>query len=74
MRAADRTLALRHGVLATESAGIGRALAAIDSSGRLQLPPTALDLFPDGRAAVEIVDGEVRLRPPGDENAAGEES
>jgi putative ABC transport system ATP-binding protein len=66
MRAADRTLALRHGVLATESAGSGRSLAAIDSAGRLQLPPTALALFPDGRAAVEVVDGEVRLRPPGE--------
>jgi len=67
MRAADRILALRHGVLATESAGSGRALAAIDSAGRLQLPPTALDLFPDGRASVEVVDGEVRLRPPGED-------
>ncbi len=67
MRVADRTLALRHGVLATESEGSGRALAAIDSAGRLQLPPTALDLFPDGRAAVEVVDGEVRLRPPGED-------
>ena len=64
MRAVDRTLALRHGVLATEASGSGRALAAIDSAGRLQLPPMALDLFPDGRAAVEVVDGEVRLRPP----------
>jgi putative ABC transport system ATP-binding protein len=64
MRAADRTLALRHGVLATEASGSGRALAAIDSAGRLQLPPTALDLFPEGRAFVEVVDGEVRLRPP----------
>jgi putative ABC transport system ATP-binding protein len=64
MRAADRTLALRHGVLATEASASGRALAAIDSAGRLQLPPTALDLFPEGRAFVEVVDGEVRLRPP----------
>ena len=67
MRAADRTLALRHGVLATEATGSGRALAAIDSAGRLQLPQAALDLFPDGRAAVAVVDGEVRLRPPGED-------
>jgi len=67
MRAADRTLALRHGVLATESAGQGRALAAIDAAGRVQLPPAALELFPDGRAVVEVGDGEVRLRVPEEE-------
>ena len=64
--AVDRTLALRHGVLSTEAHGTGRALVPIDSAGRLLLPQAALDLFPDGRAAVEVVDGEVRLRPPGE--------
>lgn len=64
VRASDRTLALRHGVLSTESVGSGDALAPIDSSGRLQLPPAALGLFPDGRARV-VVDGDgVRLLPP----------
>jgi putative ABC transport system ATP-binding protein len=64
VRAADRTLALRHGVLATESMRAGDALAPIDSAGRLQLPPSALGLFPGGRARVVIEDDGVRLLPP----------
>ena len=63
---ADRVLRLRHGVLSSEQEGVGAATTAvIDSTGRLQLPPEALDLFPDGRAAVHLVDGEVVLRAPG---------
>ena len=61
---ADRVLRLRHGVLSSEQAGAGATTAVIDSTGRLQLPAEALDLFPDGRAAVHLVDGEVVLRPP----------
>ena len=41
-------------------------VGVIDSTGRLQLPPEALDLFPQGRAEVRIGDGEVTLRPPAD--------
>jgi putative ABC transport system ATP-binding protein len=63
-RVADRTLALRHGVLATESRRAGDALAPIDSAGRLQLPPSALGLFPDGRARVVVEGDGVRLLPP----------
>ena len=61
---ADRVLRLRHGVLSSEQAGAGATTAVIDSTGRLQLPPEALDLFPGGRAAVHLGDGEVVLRPP----------
>lgn len=61
--AAGRVLHLRHGVLSTESSG-GRALAAIDPTGRVQLPPEALALFPTSRAAVVVEDGVVRLVPP----------
>jgi len=64
VRAVDRTLALRHGVLSTESTRAGDALAPIDSAGRLQLPPAALALFPDGRARIEVDGDGVRLRPP----------
>lgn len=66
MRAVDRTLALRHGVLSSERSQSGVSLAAIDSAGRLQLPASALALFPDGRAVLEVGDAEVRLRPPHD--------
>ena len=64
VRVADRTLALRHGVLATESLRAGDALAPIDSAGRLQLPPSALVLFPEGRARVVVEADGVRLLPP----------
>ena len=61
---ADRVLRLRHGVLSSEQAGSGATTAVIDSTGRLQLPPEALEMFPGGRAAVHLGDGEVVLRPP----------
>ena len=68
VRAADRTLALRHGVLSTESTRAGDALAPIDSAGRLQLPSTALGLFPDGLVRVVVDADGVRLLPPGGES------
>lgn len=61
--AADRELHLRHGVLSSDQVGDGPAGAAIDSTGRLQLPAAALAMFPTGRAVVEVLDAEVRLRP-----------
>lgn len=61
--AADRVLHLRHGVLATERAGGGEQTAAIDSTGRVQLPPEALPLFPGGRARLQL-DGEGVLLLP----------
>ena len=64
---ADRVLRLRHGVLSSEQAGSGATTAVIDSTGRLQLPPEALEMFPDGRAAVHLGDGEVVLRPPAED-------
>jgi ABC-type lipoprotein export system ATPase subunit len=63
VRTADRTLHLRHGALEAESHEM-RTLSVIDASGRLQLPPDALELFPNRRAVVEIADGEVRITPP----------
>lgn len=61
---ADRVLRLRHGVLSSETEGAGTTVAVIDSTGRLQLPPEALGLFPTGRAELLLADGEVTLRPP----------
>jgi putative ABC transport system ATP-binding protein len=66
VRSADRVLHMRHGVLSTERAAGRAATAPIDASGRLQLPPEALALFPDDRAVIEITDGRVHLIPPGD--------
>ena len=63
---ADRVLRLRHGVLSSEREGTGAVVGVIDSTGRLQLPPEALVLFPGGRAEVRLGDGEVTLRPPAD--------
>lgn len=64
VRAADRVLHLRHGVLSTESVGGGPATATIDSTGRVQLPAEALQLFPDAKARL-VVDSEgVHLLPP----------
>ena len=56
---------MRHGVLSTERVAGRAATAPIDASGRLQLPPDALALFPDDRVVIEITDGQVHLRPPG---------
>jgi putative ABC transport system ATP-binding protein len=60
---ADRTYFLRHGSLEAEAAA-GETWAVIDATGRVQLPPDALSLFPEGRARVSIVGGEVHVRPP----------
>ncbi|MEA2509518.1 MAG: putative transport system ATP-binding protein [Actinomycetota bacterium] len=61
--AADRTYFLRHGAL--ESVTAERvAMSVIDGAGRIQLPPGALELFPDGRAIVETVEGAVMIKPP----------
>lgn len=61
---ADRLLRLRHGVLSTETSGRRSAAAVIDATGRLQLPPELLELFPDRRVVVEADGDEVRLRRP----------
>ena len=62
---ADRVLALRHGVLSGDRQRDGALTAPIDSTGRLQLPPEALALFPDGRAEVVVEPDGVRLLPGG---------
>jgi len=69
MEVADRILHLRHGHLEAETMfdeGVAgrRALAVIDASGRVQLPPEALRLFPGRRAVITVEDGEVRVSPP----------
>jgi putative ABC transport system ATP-binding protein len=64
VRAADRVLHLRHGVLSTESRGGGPATASIDSTGRVQLPSEALAMFPDSRARLVVDDDGVHLLPP----------
>jgi putative ABC transport system ATP-binding protein len=65
---ADRVLRLRHGVLSSETRGTRATVAVIDSTGRLQLPPEVLDLFPAGRAEVRLSDGSVTLVSPTEED------
>ncbi len=60
---ADRTLHLRHGALEAESHQM-RTLSVIDHSGRIQLPPGALEMFPDRRGVIEVDDEGVRITPP----------
>jgi putative ABC transport system ATP-binding protein len=61
---ADRVMHLRHGVMSTEAEGDGPASASIDSTGRIQLPPEALALFPNGRARIVLDPDGVHLLPP----------
>ena len=63
---ADRLLRLRHGVLSSETSRRQATAAVIDSTGRLQLPPAVLELFPGRRVVVETVGDEIRLRRPED--------
>ena len=68
VRAAGRSVLLRHGVLSSEQQSGAGATAVIDSTGRLQLPPAVLDLFPDGRAVVRRTSrGTVELIPSAEE-------
>jgi putative ABC transport system ATP-binding protein len=68
MSSADRILHLRHGHLESETTSTdgveARELAVIDVSGRVQLPPAALRLFPDRRAVITVHEGEVTVTPP----------
>ncbi|WP_392542592.1 ABC transporter ATP-binding protein [Oryzobacter telluris] len=61
--ASDRVVALRHGVVSTERRVGSDAHASIDPTGRVQLPPEALLLFPDRRAVLRVDDGRVVLEP-----------
>lgn len=63
VRAANRTLHLRHGALEAESEQM-RTLSVIDEAGRIQLPPRALSLFEDRRAVIDVEEGHVRITPP----------
>jgi putative ABC transport system ATP-binding protein len=61
--ASDRVVALRHGVMSTEQWGATTAGATIDPAGRVQLPPDALELFPNRRAVLRIDGDRVVLEP-----------
>jgi putative ABC transport system ATP-binding protein len=63
MRAADRIVHLRHGAMEAETTD-DRILSVIDDSGRIQLPPQALRMFPGRRAVISLEDGEVKITPP----------
>jgi putative ABC transport system ATP-binding protein len=61
--ASDRVVALRHGVMSTEQWGATTARATIDPAGRVQLPPDALELFPNRRAVIRLDGDRVVLEP-----------
>jgi putative ABC transport system ATP-binding protein len=63
MHGADRTLHLRHGAVEAEIWEAKR-LSVIDASGRIQLPPEAMALFPGRRARMVVDEGGVRITPP----------
>jgi hypothetical protein len=54
---------LRHGAVEAEMQQ-ERSLSVIDASGRIQLPPEALRMFPDQRAVLEFDENGVRITPP----------
>jgi ABC-type lipoprotein export system ATPase subunit len=61
---ADSTLALRDGAVGHEQR-LDERLAVIDATGRVQLPPEALQHYPDGRARMDVTnDGHIRITPP----------
>lgn len=60
---ADATLYLRHGAMEAESIN-ARSLSVIDSTGRIQLPPEALKLFPGRRATLHLEGDQIRITPP----------
>ena len=66
--ASDRVVALRHGVMSTEQWGSTTARATIDPAGRVQLPPDALELFPNRRAVIRLDGDRVVLEPTGEES------
>jgi ABC-type lipoprotein export system ATPase subunit len=67
MHRADRLLRLRHGVLSSETTRRDTT-GVIDATGRLQLPPAVLELFPSRRVIVEVQADGVRLRAPEEES------
>jgi putative ABC transport system ATP-binding protein len=60
---AERTLYLRHGAMEAEATR-QQALSVIDDAGRVQLPPEALELFPNRRARIGVEQGRVWIGPP----------
>jgi putative ABC transport system ATP-binding protein len=61
--AAERTLTLYHGAVASETTEAG-VLAVIDESGRVQIPPGVLPRFPDRRAVLTVDDDGILIAPP----------
>jgi putative ABC transport system ATP-binding protein len=60
---AEKAVYLRHGTVEAETQE-GQIVSVIDGSGRIQLPPQALKLFPRGRAVIRIGHRGVEINPP----------
>jgi putative ABC transport system ATP-binding protein len=63
VRLAERVLYLRHGAMEAE-ASRQEALSVSDEADRVQLPPEALELFPNRRARIGVEQGRVWIGPP----------
>jgi putative ABC transport system ATP-binding protein len=61
--AAERTLSLHRGAVASETTEAG-VLAVIDDAGRVQIPPSVLPRYPDRRAVLTVNGDEIHLAPP----------
>jgi putative ABC transport system ATP-binding protein len=61
--AAERTLSLHRGAVASETTDAG-VLAVIDEAGRVQIPPGVLVRFPDRRAVLTVDDRGLHIAPP----------
>ena len=61
----DHVLALRDGAVQSETID-GREVAVIDATGRVQLPTSVLDAYPDRRAVIDVDDDgrSMRITPP----------
>jgi ABC-type lipoprotein export system ATPase subunit len=63
IQVADQALYLRHGAVEAETRE-DRLLSVIDQSGRIQIPPKALRMFPERRAVISVDERGVRIDPP----------
>jgi ABC-type lipoprotein export system ATPase subunit len=63
IQVADQALYLRHGAVEAETRE-DRILSVIDGTGRIQIPPQALRLFPERRAVIKVDEQGLRIDPP----------
>ncbi len=63
IRVANKAVYLRHGAIEAETQQ-GQLVSVIDASGRIQLPPAAIKLFPGRRAVITLGERGLEIFPP----------